>query len=374
MPVAVDVNLGDRSYRIDIESGLLAEIGNRIAAVEDVTEVVVITDSNVERLYFEPVSDSLVDAGVEHRVIVVPDGERSKSIVVAYEIWNKLIESRLDRKALLIALGGGVVGDLVGFVAATYVRGIRFYQVPTTLLAQVDSCIGGKTAVNLPAAKNMVGAFHQPIGVLIDPLTLHSLDDEQYKAGLGEVLKYGVSLDDFFFNFLEENTEALNTRHSGALEKIVAHCCRIKAQIVEEDEFEMTGRRMLLNYGHTFAHAFETAAGYGNVLHGIAVAIGSIYSAQLANHLRKKGMEQFQAIDDAWVERQVALYKKLGMPTSIKDVPALDGVDPEELIAIMERDKKTERKQRCFVLPTGIGQCAQCRNVDLDIVQEVLVE
>lgn len=372
MATTVDVQLGSRSYPIEIETGLIRRLGQRIAMLNDVSQVVLITDTNVERLYANTVSNSLLEQGIGHHLFVIPAGETSKSIDVAFNIWNKFSAFRVDRKSLVVALGGGVVGDLAGFVAATFARGIRFYQVPTTLLAQVDSSVGGKTAINLPGGKNMVGAFHQPVGVTIDPETLATLDNLQYRAGLGEVLKYGVSLDRDFLTFLETHVLDIKRRSTSALEHVISRCCRIKADIVEKDECETLGLRTLLNYGHTFAHAMEAAAGYGAVLHGIAVALGSIYSVKLSCLLAKRGVAEFQGIDDDFVEHQIELFRSLNMPVSMRDIPELHAASAEDLILLMEKDKKTERKQRCFVLPTGAGQCIQFRNIDLDLVAQVL--
>lgn len=375
LPVdSVEINLETRSYNIDICPNLLDEAGKYISNIPDVTQVGVITDSNVEGFYGARFTESLLAHQVEHHYFVIPDGEGSKSVAMASNIWDKFVEYRLDRKSLVVALGGGVVGDLAGFVAATYLRGVRFLQIPTTLLAQVDSSVGGKTGINLLSGKNMVGVFHQPVGVIIDPATLLTLDPYQYASGLGEVLKYGVSLDYEFFTFLEERAEEIKERNLEILQKVIAHCCRIKARIVELDEFETTGARVILNYGHTFGHAMETAAGYGKIMHGTAVSIGSIYAAKLANRLRKRGNDLFRNITEEWIERQIALHQRLQMPTSMKEMPELVTTTPEELIAIMERDKKTERKQRCFVLPTAIGKSVQMRNVDLDLVLEVLAD
>ncbi|MDO5552584.1 MAG: 3-dehydroquinate synthase [Planctomycetia bacterium] len=368
----VDVPLGNRSYRIEIGNGLVGEVGHYIRTLDDVSKVAIVTDSVVEIMYGEALCNGLYDAKVKYNLHVVPSGEQSKSLACASELWDWVLALRLDRKSLLVALGGGVVGDLTGFIAGTYERGIRFLQVPTTLLAQVDSSVGGKTAINIPGGKNMVGVFHQPVGVLVDPQTLLTLDDDQYKAGLGEVLKYGLSLDDSFYSFLEENTAGLQCRNLSVLRQIIVRCCQIKADIVHADEQETRGFRTLLNYGHTFAHAMETAAGYGTILHGLAVALGSIYSVRLANHLRKRGVHEFDAINDNLIARQVELFHNLGIPSSVKDIPALRNIPASVIIKEMEKDKKTERNQRCFVLPTALGHCIQFRDVDLAIVQELL--
>jgi 3-dehydroquinate synthase len=243
-----------------------------------------------------------------------------------------------------------VVGDLGGFVAATYARGIRFFQVPTTLLAQVDSSVGGKVGIDLTAGKNMVGAFYQPLGVLIDTETLQTLPEEQYLSGLGEVVKYGVSLDASLFQYIEEKIEPIKRRDNAVLQKIIAECCRIKAQIVAEDEQETTGLRTLLNYGHTFGHAFETASGY-TILHGLAVSMGSICAARLALRL---GL-----VDEAFLQRQLDLHQALNLPV---EYPA--EFDTQRILELMRRDKKSEFGRLRFVLPTELGQCRVVEGVE----------
>lgn len=368
----IPIELGERSYEIEIAENSLVHIGAALASLGDVSRVVMITDENVESLYAEHVSDSIVEHGLDLDVAVIPAGEESKSIESAYSLWEQFLDIKVDRRSVVVALGGGVVGDLSGFVAATYARGIRYFQVPTTLLAQVDSSVGGKTAIDLPNGKNMVGAFHQPCGVLIDPLVLQSLPEEQYKAGLGEVVKYGASLDRDFFELLEDNTAAIVQREPKTLEEIVGRCCQIKGDVVCRDEKETSGLRTLLNYGHTFGHALETLVGYGELLHGFGVSIGSVLAAKLAFYLNQKGDERFQEITQEWVERQTALFLKLGLPTSLDNLSGLTGfrgpIDPTQLIEIMSTDKKTEFGRINFVLPTGLGKSALIRDVFIDDV------
>ena len=234
----VPVELLDRSYEIEIEGNSLDRLGAALDSFGNVSHAILCVDSQVDELYTQPVVDSVLALGISVDIIVVPSGEESKSIEMAYSLWERLLSLKADRNTVAIALGGGVIGDLTGFVAATYMRGIRFFQVPTTLLAQVDSSIGGKTAIDLPRGKNTVGAFHQPIGVLIDPTVLSTLSDEQYRSGLGEVLKYAVSLDVDLLQFLEKNVAQINERDSQTLETIIAKCCNIKSRIVKDDERE----------------------------------------------------------------------------------------------------------------------------------------
>ena len=256
-------------------------------------------------------------------------------------MWNKLLELGADRKTLVVAVGGGVIGDLAGFAAATYARGVAFAQVPTTLLAQVDSSVGGKVGINLPLAKNIVGAFWQPVAVLIDTKTLATMPAREYRSGLAEVVKYGVILDADFFAQLERDAAALLAQRQDVLEKVIARCCRLKADVVEADEREETGLRAVLNYGHTFAHALEAIAGYGELLHGEAVSIGMMCAARLARRLGR--------IDDEFVQRQEKLLVALKLPVA---VPKLD---TDELMAAMVHDKKTEHGKLRFVLPTRMG-------------------
>lgn len=346
----VHVALGERSYDIEIGSGRLARLGPLVASLGKVSHAVVITDANVQEPYALPVAESLSAAEIDVDIISVEPGEESKSVEVAAGLWNGMLELGADRQAVVVAIGGGVVGDLAGFVAATFLRGLRFVQVPTTLLAQVDSSVGGKVGVNLPEGKNMVGAFWQPIGVLIDPNVLGTLPDREYRAGLAEVVKYGVILDAEFFGFLEANVEQLNRREPSCLTHVVTRCCRLKADVVEADEFERSGRRAILNYGHTFAHAFETLGGYGNLLHGEAVAMGMTCAARLAQRLRR--------VDEAFVARQTALLERLQLPFEPPKVEA------EAALKVMAHDKKVSHGTLRFVLPSRLGEVELVSGID----------
>jgi 3-dehydroquinate synthase len=337
----VHVNLGPRSYDIEIGSGNLTDVVKLCDAEQEDAHAVIITDSNVDLLYSEPVGDALQEAGAQVDILIAEAGEQSKSPDVAADLWEQLFDQGADRKTVVVALGGGVVGDLAGFVAATFARGLRFVQVPTTLLAQVDSSVGGKVGVNLPGGKNMVGAFWQPRGVVIDVAVLESLPEREYKAGLAEVVKYGVIQDADFFAYLEKNVESINKRDTAALTYIVKRCCRLKADVVEQDEREETGLRSILNYGHTFCHAFEAGTNYEELLHGEGVAIGMMCAARLAERLGR--------VDAAFVERQRKLLTAFRLSL---DVP---NVDRDELIELMYRDKKVEHGKLRFVLPTRLG-------------------
>jgi len=259
-----------------------------------------------------------------------------------------------------VAGGGGAGGDWAGFVAATYARGVRFLQVPTTLLAQVDSSVGGKVGINLPAAKNMVGAFLQPMGVLIDTATLETLPEREYRAGLGEVVKYGVILDGEFFSYLEANVAGLNAHDHEVLREVIARCCRLKADVVEKDEREETGLRAVLNYGHTFGHAFETLTGYGKLLHGEAVAVGMLCASRLAERLGRVNAE--------FTARQQRLLEALGLMTKI---PSLDH---DLVLRSMLHDKKVEHGKLRFVLPARMGHCELVGDIDPVDVRAALAE
>ena len=354
----VHISLAHRSYDIVVGSGNLKSVGTALASFDRISQCIVLTDANVAELgYAKRVAESIADAGIGVDVLSIAAGEQSKAIETAATLWEELLECQADRRSVLVAVGGGVIGDLGGFVAATFARGIRFFQVPTTLLAQVDSSVGGKVGIDLPTAKNMVGAFHQPLGVLIDTQTLQTLSDEQYASGLGEVVKYAASLDAELFELLETNIDGIRKRCPELLQKIVATCCRIKAKIVEQDEFETKGHRVLLNYGHTFGHAFESLSDY-TLPHGLAVSMGLICAAKLALRLGK--------VDSAFVQRQISLHHSLGLPT----VPP--EYDSKKILELMRHDKKTEFGTLRFVLPIGLGHCVVVDGVSEADVCEVL--
>lgn len=338
----VRVNLAERSYDILIGSGLLNELPQFIGERCDASHVVLITDENVDALHGDRAGDFLSEAGMEVNVMVVDPGEPSKASEVAADLWETMLAEGADRGSVVLAVGGGVVGDLAGFVAATYARGLKFFQAPTTLLAQVDSSVGGKVGINLPGAKNMVGAFWQPHGVLIDVDVLSTLPDREYRAGLAEVVKYGVIMDPEFFGLLEASVEQLNSRDPNTLTQVIARCCRLKADVVEEDEREVSGRRAILNYGHTYCHALEAATGYTELLHGEGVAIGMVCASTLAESL---GMIAPEA-----TARQKRLLEQLGLPITVPTHLAA-----ADLLSLMWRDKKVSGGQLRFVLPSRIG-------------------
>jgi 3-dehydroquinate synthase len=318
---------------------------------------VIVTDSGVAA-HAERVAAALTADKLRCEVLTVPAGEGSKSLAQAERLWNKLVALKADRTTAIVAVGGGVVGDLAGFVAASFARGLDFIQIPTTLLAQVDSSVGGKTGVNLPAAKNIVGAFWQPRGVLIDLDVLATLPEREYRSGLAEVVKYGVILDAAFFAYLEQHADELAARDAAALEHVIARSCRLKADVVEKDERELTGLRAVLNYGHTFCHAIETVSGYGTYLHGEAVAIGMVCASRLAESLGRIGPEV--------TERQRVLLTRLSLPTVV------GGLDHDALVAAMARDKKVEHGRLRFVLPSRLGHVELVGNVDPELVRRAM--
>lgn len=360
MATTIPVALGDRSYEIEIGHGNLSGIAAFLRQRRACSHVVVITDSHVGPLHGQTVMKSLECAGIRADLLAVPAGETSKCVAQAEQLWQELAKRNTDRKTVIVAIGGGVVGDLAGFIAATYTRGLGFVQIPTTLLAQVDSSVGGKVGINLPAAKNIVGAFWQPAGVLIDLELLKTLPEREFRSGLAEVVKYGVIMDADFFGYLENHADAISRRDADALEHIVAQSCRLKAEVVTQDEREETGRRAILNYGHTFCHAIEQVSGYGQFLHGEAVAIGMICASRLA--------EKLSRIDSTTTNRQKTLLKQLSLPVQI---PPLN---EDDLLAAMQRDKKTESGKLRFVLPTRLGHVELVAGIETEVVRMILRE
>ncbi len=339
----VSVELGDRSYAIKIAPGLLKQLGQECARLKLGRRCAIITDSIVGKKYARPAFESLVLAGFEPLLIIIPAGEKSKRVSVVEKCFDRLAAHRLERKSFIVALGGGVVGDLAGFVAATYLRGIPFVQVPTTLLAQVDSSVGGKTGVNLQAGKNLVGAFYQPQLVLCDLDALKTLPNREYVSGLAEVIKYGVIYDAILFAQLERQLPKLLQREAATLAAVIARCCEIKANIVGQDETE-SDLRAILNFGHTIGHAIENSSGYGKFLHGEAIAIGQVAAAKLS--------QTILGLPSADAERIEQLFVAAGLPVRIK----LNGKRREKLFAAMRLDKKVSGGEIKFVLAEKIGK------------------
>ena len=334
------VALGERSYPIHVGAGLLERSGELLSLLPS-PRVVVVTNPTVARHHLETLRSALSAKAIRHDVITVADGEGYKDWQTLYEVHTHLLELGAERSTTLIALGGGVIGDLAGLAAATYQRGIPLVQVPTTLLAQVDSSVGGKTAVNHPLGKNMIGAFYQPRVVISDTATLDTLPEREYVAGIAEVIKCGAVRDLALFEWLEANMERLVAREPDAVTHAVIESCRIKAETVAADELE-SGERALLNFGHTFAHAIETATGYGTWLHGEAVAAGMVLAAELSE--RVAGLERVQST------RLRALISRV--PGLRREPPALDA---ERWLGLMSRDKKMRGGVPRFVLLTALG-------------------
>ncbi len=351
------VALAERSYPIYIGQNLLSQpelIQKHIKS----KEVLIVTNETVAPLYLEQLEVALTD--YKHQAVILPDGEEFKNLDVLNQVFDKLLEARFSRQVTLIALGGGVIGDMAGFAAACYQRGVPFIQVPTTLLSQVDSSVGGKTAVNHALGKNMIGAFYQPQCVLADTNTLNTLDDRQLASGLAEVIKYGLINDAEFFEWLEQNISALKNRDPEALAYAIERSCQDKADIVAKDETEQ-GVRALLNLGHTFGHAIETGMGYGNWLHGEAIATGMLMAADLS---ARQGWMQH-----ADVQRIRAIFEEAGLPVT---GPAEMTV--EQYMALMSVDKKVQAGVIRLILLKGIGQATISDDYDVTMLQETLTQ
>ncbi|HEV7371116.1 3-dehydroquinate synthase [Arenibaculum sp.] len=365
MTDTVRVELGPRSYDILIGPGLIARAGGILAGALPGRRIVPVTDEAVARFHLEPLLRGLRDAGVtpQGEPVVLPAGERTKSFAQFENLLEELLGRGIDRSTLLLALGGGVVGDLAGFAAATALRGIDFVQVPTTLLSQVDSSVGGKTGINSRHGKNLVGAFHQPRLVLADTAALDTLPPRELLAGYAEVVKYGLIDDPAFFGWLEDNGRHLIDGDAAARTAAIRASCAAKARIVGADERE-SAERALLNLGHTFGHALEAAAGYdGTLLHGEAVAIGMVLAFRLSARLGLCAAE-----DEARVARHL---RSVGLPHRLADVPEAMRV-PEELLAHMGKDKKTRQGSLTFVLARGIGRSFVAKDVDPEAVLRML--
>lgn len=349
------VELEARSYPIHIETGLLSQPGFFTPWIKGPL-VVIITNETVAPLYLEKVIAACAGKKVES--VILPDGEQYKSLASYEQVMTRLLELNAARDTTLIALGGGVIGDLCGFVAATYQRGVPFIQVPTTLLSQVDSSVGGKTAVNHPLGKNMIGAFYQPVCVAIDLETLTTLPAREFAAGMAEVIKYGIIYDPAFFAFLESNTPALVERHVETLRETIHTCCSIKAEVVAKDERE-GGLRAILNLGHTFGHAIEAEMGYGVWLHGEAVAAGTVIACIAA--------EQLGWMDTSETRRVMALLEAFSLP-----VKGPENMSKDDYVRHMRRDKKVAAGTIRFVLPQGIGKAVVTDAITDDILSRIL--
>lgn len=355
-----DAAAEDRSYDVVVGSGVIAGIGAAVGA-SGATRALVICDATVAATHGAATVRSLEAAGLAASSLTVAPGETSKSVTGVSRLWDGMARLAIDRRTPVVGVGGGVVGDLAGFAAATFGRGLAVWHVPTTLVAQVDSAIGGKTGINLDAGKNLVGCFWQPRGVFADVTTLATLPDREFRSGLAEVVKYGMILDAVFFDWLEAGAASIMARDPAALVHVVGHSARLKAGVVERDERELSGLRAILNYGHTFAHAYETAAGYGRLLHGEAVAIGMVAAAELACRLGRFPPEA--------VLRQRRLLEAFALPVAL---PTDTCFQAEGLLDIMARDKKSVGGRLRFVLPDRIGHAELVDGVAADTVRAVL--
>ena len=353
----VDVGLDERAYPILIKQGLLTEIGPDLKHRELGNRFVIISDDQVAALYGHTVLTSCQEAGLDCELITFPHGEEAKNLGTVDKLCRKLAQLGVDRKGVLVALGGGVTGDITGFVAAIYMRGIKFVQIPTSLLAQVDSSVGGKTGVDIPEGKNLVGAFYQPQCVYIDPTVLQQLPRQEYLAGLAEVLKYGVIYDGDFFNFLVSNRAMVLELEMTVVEAMIARCCTIKAEVVMADEREADLRR-ILNYGHTLGHAVEAASDF-TIVHGLAVAMGMVAVNKIAVANGLLSEDRQQRIKDT-----IAAYD---LPTQI---PA--ELDRDQMLAFLQTDKKTVGGRPFFVLPTQIGKVIISDDVEPGIIRDAL--
>jgi len=349
----ITVTLGERSYPITIAAGLFNDSAS-FWPLKAGDRAMLVTNQTLAPLYLDALRLRLEDAGVVVDQAILPDGEQFKTLAVMDQVFTALLEKSHGRDTTLVALGGGVIGDLTGFAAASYQRGVRFIQVPTTLLAQVDSSVGGKTAVNHPLGKNMIGAFYQPASVVVDLDCLRTLPPRELSSGLAEVIKYGIILDGEFFSWLEENIDALLALDGTAMAYCIRRCCELKAEVVAADEHEH-GLRALLNLGHTYGHAIEAHMGYGNWLHGEAVAAGMVMAARNAERLG-----QFNPED---TDRIIALLKRAGLP-----VYGPESMEAEDYLPHMMRDKKVLAGKLRLVLPLAIGKAEVRSGVPHDMV------
>jgi 3-dehydroquinate synthase len=355
----VQVSLGNRSYVIKVGGSLLPGLGRECATLKLGQRCAVITDSNAGKQYAKAALQSLAASGFAPVLVTVPAGEKSKRVAMVENCYDQLAAHRLERKSFIVALGGGVVGDLAGFVAATYLRGVPFVQVPTTLLAQVDSSVGGKTGVNLKAGKNLVGAFYQPRLVLCDLDTFQTLPRREFVSGLAEVIKYGIIYDAVLFAQLERNLPKLLQRDHALLGAVVARCCEIKAEVVGQDETE-SGLRAILNFGHTVGHAIENSSGYGKFLHGEAISIGQIAAARLSHKVL--------GLPSGDVARIEKLFARAGLPVKYKPAAA----QRKKLFTAMLMDKKVSGGEVKFVLADKIGRVKFGCKVSAEMIEQVL--
>jgi 3-dehydroquinate synthase len=357
----VHVPLGNRIYDIKIAPGLIDRVGSECARLKLASRCAIVTDTNVGKRYARAVFNSLAAAGFAPSLTIVQPGETAKSLKTVQSCYDQLAAQRIERKSFIVALGGGVVGDLAGFLAATYLRGIAFVQVPTTLLSQVDSSVGGKVGVNLKAGKNLVGAFYQPKLVLCDLNALKTLPEREFRAGFAEVIKYGILYDAKLFAQLERHLPKILRRDQAVLSPVIARCCEIKAEVVGKDETE-GGLRAILNFGHTIGHAIENISGYGTYLHGEAISIGQVAAAKLSRKIL--------GLPERDVERIENLFRNAGLPVQI----GLDSRKRQKLLDAMRLDKKVSGGEIKFVLAEKIGKVGWNQRVPENLIRGVLDE
>lgn len=361
---SIDVALEDRSYEILIGGGLLAHTGRLIADLRPGVKCSIVTDETVAGFHLETIQSSLEAAGIQSQAIILPPGEGTKSFDALSSLVETLISHEIERGDLVIALGGGVIGDLAGFAASILRRGVEFVQIPTSLLAQVDSSVGGKTGINSAFGKNLIGAFHQPILVVCDIDVLQTLDPRQFRAGYAEVVKYGLIRDKDFFAWLEDNRSSIYELNENALVHAIETSCTMKADVVANDEREH-GVRALLNLGHTFGHGFESLTGYGDrLLHGEAIAIGMVMAFEFSEMLGHCPKGAAQIVE--------AHFKSAKLPTRLQDIPQAGDITLEALIDKMQQDKKVERGRMVFILTKTIGDAFVARDVSMDSLRQFL--
>ncbi|MCA9400340.1 MAG: 3-dehydroquinate synthase [Candidatus Omnitrophica bacterium] len=358
MVKTIDLNLDRNPYKILVGYDSLKDFGKHASQFKLSPHGIIITNPLIKRLYAGPLVKSLESQNFQMKILTVPDGEKSKSAAEAFKLMGKVAAYDIMRKPFIIALGGGVIGDLAGFIAATYRRGVPYFQVPTTLLAQVDSAIGGKTAIDLPVGKNLVGAFYQPKSVWSDTSVLKSLSKRQIRNGLAEVIKYGIIYDALFFRFLENNTQKILQMDKAAISKVVQRCSQIKAEVVLADEFETKDIRSILNFGHTVGHAIEACGKFKLYQHGEAIALGMRIATDISHQLKM--------LKSGDVERINGLITKIGLPRKIKSLKV------SRILQLMNHDKKFESGQNKFVLARSIGKVVVKRNVPMDIIKNAV--
>ncbi len=355
--IKLNVNLKERTYPIYITTDFQG-LGKAFSALKQFSKIIVITDSNVGRIYSEECIKAISDTAAEMFCYTIPAGEKSKVLSTVSDIYREMIACRLDRRSAVVALGGGVVGDIAGFAAATFMRGIPFVQIPTTILSQADSSVGGKTGVDFEGSKNMIGAFHQPSFVYINVNTLKTLPEREVKSGLAEVIKHGLILDSEFYDYIDSNLDKILTFDEDVLQYIAKTNCRIKGKIVEKDERE-GDLRAILNFGHTIGHAVESVSNF-TMLHGECVAIGMIGAYKLAVKLG--------AVDEKTAAKVEETLKKSGLPVKVSNM------NSDEILAMMYSDKKVKDGRLNFILPKGIGEVIQCAIDNESMIKEVLEE